>query len=178
MMPGVRRTRWDAQNHLRFLWCDGINPLLCLLDVPTPRVTVCPMSIRHRRLVLLVVSAAVAIVGFAVTITWWTTPDHGISWHSYRRIELGMTEHEVCEILALPPGSHLNLPKGEHVVGDHKAAASKGSINSPKGYSWVGNAGHLGVSFDDADKVVGESYMPHRREHPSLLDTIRAWFGF
>jgi hypothetical protein len=88
-----------------------------------------------------------------------------------------MTEQEVEAILTVPPGSHLELAEGEVLVYDHEAEASKGVRDSRKRRSWVGNAGHLGVSFDEAGRVVGVSFTPLRHENPTFLDRLRRWLG-
>jgi hypothetical protein len=118
-----------------------------------------------------------ALAGLGLAALWWAAPAPGSSWRSDHRIELGMTEQEVAAILTLPPGSHLDLAEDERLVYDHAAAASKGVRDAAKGYSWVGNEGNLGVSFDAADRVVGVSFTPLRRENPSLLDRFRRWLG-
>ncbi len=121
--------------------------------------------------------AFTAVAALGLVLLWWMTPGSPIGWHSYRRIELGMSAQEVEAIVGLPPGSHLELAEGETVVYDHAAEASKGELNGPKGYSWVGNAGNLGVTFDAADRVVGVTFTPLRRENPTWLDRLRRWLG-
>jgi hypothetical protein len=122
---------------------------------------------------LLVVLGSLGLVGGL----WWTAPNHRVGWRGYERIELGMTEQEVEEIVAKPPGWYEPLPEGEFQVYVHEAGAEKGLRDSPKGYSWVSTEGHLGVTFDAKGKVVGASFTPTRRVSPNIFDRIRRWLG-
>src|SRR6266478_994676 len=79
----------------------------------------------HVKGVLSTYLVALVGVGF-VGALWWTAPDHGVGWSGYERIELGMTESEVEEIIRRPPGWYEPLPVGEHQVYVHEASAEKG----------------------------------------------------
>jgi hypothetical protein len=130
---------------------------------------------RLRRRLFFVSLLLVALAGVTVGVLWWTAPNHRLGWSGYHRIQLGMTEQEVEQILEVPPGSHLNVPEGELRVYDHAAAASKGTADAAKGYSWVSNEGNLGICVNDAGVVVGVSFTPLRPENPSFFDKVRRW---
>jgi hypothetical protein len=89
MMPGIRVCELAGmpENHLRFLWCDGISPLQYLLDSPTPCVTVCPMPNRLRRVLLLAMTTILVVLGAGGWLLWpaLTTDRKGDPMDQFRR---------------------------------------------------------------------------------------------
>lgn len=127
------------------------------------------------RWALVLVGIPTFLTFFGMAAAWWTAPKHRIGWAGYGQVEFGMTEREVEEVLGVPPGSHLELPEGQTVVYVHAEAASRGRTGLAKGYSWVGNDGNLGVSFDDDGKVAGVSFTPLRRMNSTPVDELLRW---
>ncbi len=128
------------------------------------------------RVVWWVGTLTLAVV-LGLALLWWVSPSDPVGWHSYRRVELGMTAAEVEAVIGLPPGSHQKLAEGELLVYDNAAEASRGTRNGVKGCSWVGNAGNLTICLDAAGRVVGVTFTPLRRTNRTWLDRLRRGIG-
>jgi hypothetical protein len=105
--------------------------------------------VKKRLLLLFALLAVLGMVGFGVYL-WWTLPSHGVHLANVYRIQVGMSEHAVSEILGHP-------------------SAEKGNVRS-----WQADTGTIVVTFDAQGKVSERYYVPRDE---SLLNKFFAWLG-
>ena len=130
-----------------------------------------------RRRLLVFAVLVIALVAVVAAGYWAIAPAQRLGRAGYERVQLGMTEAEVEDVLGAPPGSHLDLPEGQTVSYVHAGAESKGARDGPKGLSWVSNTGHIGVTFGADGRVTGVAFTPLRRNNPTWLDRVREWLA-
>jgi hypothetical protein len=100
-------------------------------------------------------------------------PKSSIGRENCEKIQPGMTEAEVEEILGLPDGNHTSgrvkiVPPPILVMGPLP----------PPWKDWIGDEGTIRVFFDEAGKVLATHFLEPLRLEESLLDTLCRRLGF
>jgi hypothetical protein len=117
------------------------------------------IMVGKRSIGLLVLLVAVAVV------SWWCfMPSDRITQETAAKIQKGMTEKEVIEILRVESGDYLTISLPPEAKRSTKKQWIKAmSSIDPKLDSkrWLGNEGEIVVSFDREGKVAGVAYFSH-----------------
>jgi hypothetical protein len=132
-----------------------------------------------RRRNLLVALAVLAVVAAAVILL--RLPRDPITWKNFDRILKGMTRAEVEAILGPPNVTWAGLNKlQQEDFEPTPAIAPWGNHNPPSpdeenGGFWLGNAGAMGVSFEN-DRAVWKAWRPHAGPLTRLRRQWHRWF--
>jgi len=127
-------------------------------------------------------------------LAWFFWPQDPIGPASFRRIQLGMKQHEVEAIVGLPPGVFYTGPRG---IGGVLSRGPFGSFREGKGVAWEntmvdriskrstvatwwGNQFALQVAFDNDGDAVGVYLLgvtPAVRD-ATFFQRLRNWLGW
>jgi len=124
---------------------------------------------------------AVLLLGFGTALLLW--PRDRITAESWEKIEIGMTENQVEEILG---GPGMSLDEWEVFIKTMKFPFSE--LTEPNNGWWIGDAkackywtsqrGCMQVNFDPQGNVSGKAFWRSLEPSPSFIDRLRDWLGW
>ena len=127
---------------------------------------------RKRRLLILGLLPLLLFAGYLAL--WLTSPKHRIDRQGYGKIQLGMTEEEVEDILGAPAGNHAisSLRATEELVmgeTSHWLDESKCTLKT-----WVSDSAEIGIWFSEDGKVM-KTLAGFRPDN--FFGKLRQWLG-
>jgi len=140
-----------------------------------------------RKLKWLAIVLAVSLLGFGTALLLW--PRDRITYESWQKIRIGMTEDEVVEILGRPGMSRKEYYRLEKELG--RAFEFGGpSLQQPEtrltGFVilgnnakiWTGRRGAIAIRLDEEKHVCSKQFQGVRWINGSILDHLRDWLGW
>jgi hypothetical protein len=121
----------------------------------------------------------VLLLGFVAAVYFW--PRDRITAASWEKIQIGMTEKEVEEILGKPGVSGVAFVK--HVEVSPISFTGPVLVEEPESPSdsekyWIGQRGIMRIGFDKACEVAVKRFQEVRSTEPTFIDRIRDWLGW
>jgi len=128
---------------------------------------------------------AVLLLGFGVAVYLW--PRDRITFESWKKIQIGMTEQEVEELLGGPGingweavvarvhqwEQHVGIP---YVLNGNVFFQEGARVISDSAKYWVDRRGIIGVKFDADRLVIGKTF--REAGEPNFIDRLRDWLGW
>jgi hypothetical protein len=144
-----------------------------------------------RKLKWLAIVLAVSLLGFGAALLLW--PRDRITAESWQKIQLGMTEEEVVEILGGPGMSHEEfLAQYERLKKElgRSPFAMEGPWLEPepgpehrrvlgnRSRTWNGRRGMIVIELDQDNNVCWKHFQGGRWSNQGFLDRLRDWLGW
>jgi len=131
----------------------------------------------RRRLVLAILILGV-LMHAAWLLLWLTAPHHRITAYSYERIQLGMTEEEVVNLLRAAPGNYLSEKRPQkpqditHIQQQVDCYIATVTTDALICKAWVSDGSVIVLAFSPANppRVVQKS---HKALSGSVIDYLR-----
>jgi hypothetical protein len=136
-----------------------------------------------RKLKWLAIVLAVSLLGFGTALFLW--PRDRITAQSWQKIQIGMTEDEVAEILGGPglnwrdggealkkQASEFRNDKGVYIEQEYFF-----SVLGEYDKMWIGRRGYITIYFEPEGQVITKMFQGWRSAEPSFLDRLRDWLG-
>ena len=143
-----------------------------------------------RKLKWLAIVLAVSLLGLGTALLLW--PRDRITVESWQKIQIGMTEEEVAEILGRP-GMSSDEHRAQYVRLEKKLGQPPWDWEDPRleqpelrrqglmvseDRIWVGRHGCIQIELDQDNHVSWKEFSPVRWVNGSILDRLRDWLGW
>ena len=145
-----------------------------------------------RKLKWLAIVLAVSLLGFGTALFLW--PRDRITAESWQKIQIGMTEEEVAEILGGPAVTYVEADaqyeRLEKELGRPVLEFQDPSLEEPVGPGfplplvlerfkvWGGRRGRILIQFDEDNHVCWKGFHGMRWINGGILDRLRDWLGW
>src|SRR6516165_8992873 len=144
-----------------------------------------------RKLKWLAIVLAVSLLGFGTALLLW--PRDRITAESWQKIQIGMTEEEVAEILG-----GRGMTEAEDLAEHNRLVAELGRqpfafedpwleepepgpehkrVLGDRGRIWTGRRGAIGIRLDQDNHVCWKGFHGVRWTNGGILDRLRDWLG-
>ena len=147
-----------------------------------------------RKLKWLAIVLAVSPLGFGAALFLW--PRDRITVESWRKIQLGMMEKEVQEILGGPgmneEGNEDQIEVLEKTFDKLIIAVNARPVKPPSIHArvapdnwiagakkvWVGRYGFLRIEFDQKGQVKRNTFFEYQQTEPTFVERVQDWLGW
>ena len=129
-----------------------------------------------RKLKWTVVVLAVSLLGFGTALLSW--PRDRITAESWQKIQIGMTEEEVENMLGEPGSRHVDIWRDLAKEPGNWFAEPNPHILDDRNLTWIGRNGFIDIRYDERSQVIGKYFSEFLSTRPSLIDRLRDWLGW
>jgi len=141
-----------------------------------------------RKLKWLAIVLAVSLLGFGTALLLW--PRDRITAESWQKIQIGMTEDEVAEILGGPGMTYeeadTQIDRLEKELGRAPFELEHLELEEPEGKGiveerakvWTGRRGNIMIELDQDNRVSWKSFQGVRWTDGGIIDRLRDWLGW
>jgi hypothetical protein len=135
-----------------------------------------------RKLQWLAIILAVSLLGFGTALLLW--PRDRITAESSEKIQIGMTESEVEDILGEPGIASLDLESQFEVIqvlckDPLFLRLEEGPSEFPENIKvWLGRRGLIWIEFEKEDRVRRKVFRVVHSREKNFIDGIRDWLGW
>jgi hypothetical protein len=138
------------------------------------------MATMKRKLKWIAVFVLVLFVGLGVVL--FLLPRDRITVESWEKIEIGMTEKEVEEMLGGPGTNEKNFWEQfrtfQAIFDGRELFEPEGAIGVVSEKYWVGRRGYMVILFREEGRVEAKVFQGWRSTDPTFLDRLRDWLGW